>query len=142
MKLLRNEVAFGSEAAFGCEVASQWNGAEGGAVTATLNHREAWCGTVNVQSHHNRAWCGTVIRLPLTRELSAKVTEGESYNALLLTFKSNKKLGISPSVTRGRDTSLVRGRRGTGVALLVRGRHCGGSICFVVKLLRSEVASQ
>ena len=32
VKLLRSEVAFGSEAAFGCEVASQWRGSEGGAV--------------------------------------------------------------------------------------------------------------
>ena len=30
MKLLRSEVAFGNEAAFGCEVASQRNGTEGG----------------------------------------------------------------------------------------------------------------
>ena len=39
------------------------------------------------------------MRLPLTRELSPKVTEGESYNALLLTLKINNKVGFSPSVT-------------------------------------------
>ena len=36
VKLLRSEVAFGSEAAYGCEVASQRNGAEGGTGKATL----------------------------------------------------------------------------------------------------------
>ena len=76
--------------------------AEGGTVKATPHHREAWCGTVNRHSHHWRAWCGTVIRLPLTRELSAKLTEGESYNALLPTLKSNNKVGFSPSVKNQR----------------------------------------
>ena len=40
------------------------------------------------------------IRLPLTRELSPKVTEGESYNILLLSLKNNNQLGFSPSVTQ------------------------------------------
>ena len=39
MKLLRSEVAFGSEAAYGCEVASQRNGGEGGTVKTTPHHR-------------------------------------------------------------------------------------------------------
>ena len=86
MKLLRSEVAFGSEAAYGCEVASQRSVAEGGKVKAT---------------HHHSGLGLTVNRLPLTRELSPKVTEGESYNILLLSLTSNNKLGFSPSVTRG-----------------------------------------
>ena len=38
VKLLRSEVAFGSEAAYGCEVASQRDGSEGGSVKATPHH--------------------------------------------------------------------------------------------------------
>ena len=39
MKSLRSEVAFGNEAAYGCEVASQRNGGEGGTVKATPHYR-------------------------------------------------------------------------------------------------------
>ena len=72
MNLLRSEVAFGYE------VASQRNGSEGG--------------TVEAPPHHCRVWYGTVNRLPLTRELSPQVTEGENNNFLSLTEIGNNQL--------------------------------------------------
>ena len=74
-------------------------------------------GTVNVRQHH-RGLGGTVSRLPLTRELSAKLTEGETYNILSLTGINNNHLQFLSFRQKSKifATSLVRGRQGSEVA--------------------------